>query len=341
MEKKDVAVFLENREKGFAPVSIELLGKGRALADNLKSSLIAFAVGNGLRELDKLGGYGVDRVIYVESPELGFYRTLPYARAIVSMIQKTSPYIVLFGATTIGRDLAPRVASTLKVGLTADCTELEIGEYKIGKKKYTNMLLQIRPAWGGNIIATIVSPDSYPSMATVREGVMTPPTFIEGRQAVVDKIEIEFSSKELITTIVERVLSEQTHNLKDAKIIIGAGMGAANDRTMELIFKLAQVLKAEVGGSRPLVDAGFLERDRQIGQTGVTVRPNLYIACGISGQIQHLAGISGAKRIMAINTDPEAPIFKVAHYKLVGDVAEVIPLLIDGYKEVLSEIKSS
>ncbi len=340
MGKKHVAVFLENRAKGLARVSIELLGKARSLADTLGSSLVAFALGEGLKELEKLGGYGVDRVMYVDSPELRFYRTLPYARALISMIKKTSPYIVLFGATTIGRDLAPRVASALRVGLTADCTELEIGDYSIGRKKYTEMLLQIRPAWGGNIIATIVSPDSIPSMATVREGVMSPPTFQEGRLAQVERLEVEFSSGELLTTIIDRIITGKKHHLTDARIIIGAGMGAANERTMELIFELANLLNAEVGGSRPLVDAGFLDRERQIGQTGLTVRPTLYIACGISGQIQHLAGISGAKRIMAINTDPEAPIFGIAHYKLIGDLREVIPLLIENYKEILSDIKS-
>ncbi len=340
-KKRNVAVFLENREKGFADVSIELLGKGRKLADTLKGKLVAYVAGHGLQGLKRLGEYGVDRVIYVESEVLSFYRTLPYARAILAMVKKSPPYILLFGATTIGRDLAPRVASSLRAGLTADCTELEIGDYKIGKLNYSDILLQIRPAWGGNIIATIVSPTSFPSMATVREGVMVPPPIQKGREAEVEKVEVKFSPSDLVTDILKRVVSEKKSDLKDARIIIGAGMGAANEQSMKLIFKLARLLKAEVGGSRPLVDAGLLDKDRQIGQTGVTVRPNLYIACGISGQIQHLAGISDAKRILAINIDPEAPIFQVAHYKIVGDLNEVIPLLIEAYHEVLSSERAT
>ena len=337
--EKNIMVFLEYRKKRLAEVSLELLCKARSLADELKSKVIGLAIGYGLEGLNKLGEYGADLVVYVEDENLSSYRTLPFAKAVVSVIKKYCPYIVLFGATPIGRDLAPRVASNLRVGLTADCTELQIGEYKAGKNTYKDQLLQIRPAWGGNIIATIVSPDSVPSMATVRDGVMPISNPIPGRKAEVEHFFVEFSENDLLTEIIEEHVIKKEVDLKRAKIIVGAGMGAANERSMELIFELANVLKAEVGGTRPLIDAGFLSRDRQIGQTGVTVRPNLYIACGISGQIQHQAGILDSKRIIAINKDKDAPIFNIAHYKIVGDLNEVIPLMTEGYKKALCRME--
>ncbi len=333
--QKNIMVFLENTKNGFADVSLELLCKAKSLAEILGSKVIGLAVGHNLTGLEKLGVYGADKVVYIEDEELKLYRSLPYSKAVISAIKFYKPYIVLFGATHVGRDLAPRVASNLRVGLTADCTELKIGEYKVGDKIYKDQLLQIRPAWGGNIIATIVSPESIPSMATVREGVMAIEGVDEKRVAEVERFQVQFSASDLVTEIIEQYEEEKKVDLKKARIIIGAGMGAANETTMEMIFELASLIKAEVGGSRPLVDAGFLSRDRQIGQTGVTVRPNLYIACGISGQIQHLAGIMDAKRIIAINKDKDAPIFQVAHYKIVGDLMDVLPIMIQGYKEAL------
>ena len=334
--QRQIMVYLEYRKHKLAEVSLELLSKAHSLAEDLNAEVVGLAVGYGLDGLDKLGENGAHRVIYIEHKELSSYRTLPFAKAVITAIKNYNPYIVLFGATHIGRDLAPRVASSLRVGLTADCTELKIGEYKSGKNVYKDQLLQIRPAWGGNIIATIVSPESLPSMATVRDGVMPVSRSINGQRAQVERLEVDISENELLTTIIEQEFIEKQVDLKGAKIIVGAGMGAANHRAMELIFELARLLKAEVGGTRPLIDAGFLDRERQIGQTGVSVRPNLYIACGISGQIQHQIGIIDSKRIIAINKDKDAPIFDIAHYKIVGDLNEVIPLMIKGYKEALA-----
>lgn len=339
--QKNIMVFLEYTKNKIADVSLELLCKARALARELASEVIGVAVGYNLSGLKDLGAYGASKIIYIENKELELYRSLPYAKAVISAIKSYKPYIVLFGATHIGRDLAPRVASNLRVGLTADCTELKIGEYSVGKTVYKDQLLQIRPAWGGNIIATIVSPESIPSMATVREGVMAIEEVNEGKVAEVERFQVELSPSDLVTEIIKQHEEEKKVDLKKAKIIIGAGMGAASESIMEKIFDLASLLKAEVGGSRPLVDAGFLSRDRQIGQTGVTVRPNLYIACGISGQIQHLAGIMNSKRIIAINKDKDAPIFQVAHYKIVGDLAQVLPLMIKGYKEALKQSENN
>ncbi len=330
---KDIMVFLEYSENKIREVSLELLSKARSLSKELNGRVIGLAIGNDFEGLEMLGEYGADKVVCICSKELSLYRTLPYSKAAIMAIKSYKPYIVLFGATPIGRDLAPRIASNLKVGLTADCTELKIGEYKFGNKVYTDQLLQIRPAWGGNIIATIVSPESIPSMATVRDGVMAIMEREEGKRAEVEDFSVEFSKEDLLTQIIEQNIEKSEHDLKNAKIIIGAGMGAADEESMELIFELAHLLKAEVGGSRPLIDAGFLSPDRQIGQTGVTVRPNLYIACGISGQIQHLAGITNSKRIIAINKDKDAPIFHVAHYKIVGDIKQVLPIFIKAYRE--------
>jgi electron transfer flavoprotein alpha subunit len=250
------------------------------------------------------------------------------------LIRKYHPQIVLLGASPIGRDLAPRVASELTAGLTADCTDLQIGEFYDSKEKkhLHNLLYQIRPAFGGNVIATIVNPYNRPQMATVREGVMHMPTPDPDRQGEVIRADVEFGAGDPLFHLVERVREEKRVNLKGARVIVSGGMGVGSPEDFALIRQLAQVLNAEVGASRAAVDAGFIERDHQVGQTGTTVRPKLYIACGISGAVQHRAGMQESGKIMAINTDPEAPIFQIAHYGIVGDLKQVIPMLIKAFQ---------
>ena len=257
---------------------------------------------------------------------------MPYAKIVAALIKKHTPQIVLFGANVNGRDLAPRVASELQCGLTADCTDLQIGDYQFKDQHWDNILLQIRPAFGGNIIATIVSPESSPSMATVREGVMKMTVPDAKRKAQLIEEKVELGENDFFSEIIEVMREAKTVNLKTAKIIVSAGMGVSNQESLTLIKELAKTLGAEIGCSRPVADAGLLDKERQVGQTGTTVRPNLYIACGISGQLQHLAGMNESKRIIAINTDSTAPIFKVAHYGIVGDINDVIPKMIKAYK---------
>jgi electron transfer flavoprotein alpha subunit len=263
------------------------------------------------------------------------YRTLPYARVTTDLVRGRQPYIFLVGATSIGRDLAPRVASTVRAGLTADCTDLQIGDYtsKRDKRVYTDLLYQIRPAFGGNIIATIINPTMHPQMATVREGVMRRHEPEETRQGVIEKIEPSFDESELALQILSRETRESTVNLKDSPIIVSGGGGVGSEENFEFIRELAHVLGGEVGASRAAVDAGYISHEHQVGQTGTTVRPRLYIAAGISGAVQHRAGMDESAKIIAINTDPNAPIFEIAHYKIVGDVAEVIPMMIRALRE--------
>ncbi|MBF0312457.1 MAG: electron transfer flavoprotein subunit alpha/FixB family protein [Oligoflexia bacterium] len=337
-KNKSVMVFIEYTEESIAEVSLELVCKGKELAEKLQVPLEAIAVGFGAnlrRELIKLGQYGCKSVYLIEDERLKHFTSVPYAKAVVETLQRVQPQIVLFGATTTGRDLAPRVASALKCGLTADCTDLQLGEHQIKGQTFHNTLLQIRPAFGGNIVATIVSPEHSPSMATVREGVMriNPPSGNEEhRAAIVDEKVCFDSSSDFPSEVIEIIKSERSVDLKQAKIIVAAGMGAASHEAMALIKELARVIGAEVAVSRPVVDAGILGHDHQVGQTGTTVRPTLYIACGISGQIQHRAGMAESKRIIAINRDPQAPIFSIAHYGIVGDVKDVIPKMIKAYK---------
>jgi electron transfer flavoprotein alpha subunit len=331
--ENSVMVFVENNGGKIAEVSLELLCEAGRLAETLKVDVTAVTLGWNLKDsLKKLGHYGCDAVYYIEDKRVEQFSSLPYARAVVQIIRKYDPQIVLFGASLMGRDLAPRVASELKCGLTADCTELQIGEHKIKDKIYQDTLLQIRPAFGGNIIATIVSPESRPSMATVREGVMhlNPPD--ESRQTEIVMEEILFE-EDFLTEIIEIIKKEKSVNLKSSKIIVSAGMGASSSGCIELVRELAAVLGGELGASRPVVDSGALAKERQVGQTGTTVRPNLYIACGISGQVQHRAGMAESKRIIAINNDPDAPIFEFAHYGIVGDVKEVVTRMIKAYKQ--------
>jgi len=330
---KNVMVFIEARHGRIAEVSLELISAATDLASELGGQVEAVACGCGLQEeLAILGQYGCARVYYIDDPRLTHFSSIPYARTVIETIRHHDPAIVLFGATTMGRDVAPRVASALKCGLTADCTDLRIGEHTIKDKTYKNILLQIRPAFGGNIVATIVSPESRPSMATVREGVMKMKTPDPAGNVEIIAEKIEFGENDFLSEIIEVVREEKRVNLKGAQIIVAAGMGASDPEAIELARELARLLGGELGCSRPVVDAGILDKEHQVGQTGVTVRPNLYIACGISGQIQHRAGMSEAKRIIAINKDPQAPIFALAHYSIVGDAKDVLNKMIKAYK---------
>lgn len=326
-------VFIEQNDKKIADVSLELICEAKKLADHLGVSVTAVALGFGMKaNLSIAGHYGCQCLYYVDDARLANFTSVPYAKTIVNIVKKHSPQIVLFGATIIGRDIAPRVASELQCGLTADCTELKIGEYKTKKKIYENTLHQIRPAFGGNIVATIVSPESMPSMATVREGVMkiTEPDTSITVEVIEEKCEV--ADSDFLTEVLEIIREEKSVNLKGANIIVCAGVGAGSPGSLKLVKELANVLGGEVGSSRPVVDAGLLHHDHQVGQTGTTVRPTLYIACGVSGQIQHRAGMSESKRIIAINKDPDAPIFNIAHYGIVGDLNDVIPKMIKAYK---------
>ena len=332
-EQKTVMVFIELNDGRIADVSLELVCEAGILAEKLNTKVAAVAIGyNAVNALEILGQYGCSRVYYTDDPRLSHFSSIPFSKIMIDAINKYQPQIVLFGATTMGRDVAPRVASALKCGLTADCTQLQIGEHKIKDKIYENILLQIRPAFGGNIIATIVSPESVPSMATVREGVMKMADPDPNGKSEIITEACKVADEDFLTEVMEVVREESTVNLKAAKIIVSAGMGAGSPEGLTLVKQLAKTLGGVVGASRPVADAGLLDRSHQVGQTGVTVRPNLYIACGISGQIQHRAGMEGAKRIIAINKDPDAPIFNIAHYGIVGDINEVIPRMIKAYK---------
>ncbi len=328
-----VMVFIECRDHHIADVSIELVCEARRLADRIGCCVEAVAIGYEIQQnLDILGQYGCRRVYALEDKRLAHFTSVPYARAIVNVIRTAQPRIVLFGATKIGRDVAPRVASALKCGLTADCTALQIGQHQTKDKHYDDILLQIRPAFGGNILATIISPDSTPSMATVREGVMKKSASDPANAVEIVKVDHGLSDEDFLTEVLDVVQKERSVNLKAAKIIVSAGMGACNPDALSLVKELADLIGGEVGASRPVVDSGLLGKDHQVGQTGVAVSPNLYIACGISGQIQHRAGMSGAKRIVAINDNPSAPIFGIAHYGIVGNLNDIIPKLIKTFK---------
>ncbi len=329
----EVWIFAEIEEGRIADVSLELLGKGRELAGILGVPLGAVVLGNQTSaHAQTLFERGADVVYAAEEPRLAQYTTLPYTRVLTGLVRDKKPEIVLYGATPVGRDLAPRVASALKTGLTADCTDLQIGSYESGGRVYQKKLLQIRPAWGGNIIATIVSPDVLPEMATVREGVMHVPEPVEGRTGVLVNIPVSLNAECDAVRVLERHTQPRRVDLRSADIIISGGYGMGTKENFELVHELAAVLGAAVGASRAAVDAGFIHPDHQVGQTGTTVRPKLYVACGISGAVQHRAGMEDSAKILAINTDPDAPIFQVAHYGIVGDVREVIPRLIKALK---------
>jgi len=328
-----VWVFVEQEEQEIAPVSVELLSKARELADELGKSVGALLFGHGVEDLaQQVIQHGADVVYLANDPELARYRTLPYARLAIELARRERPYIFLLGASPIGRDLAPRIASAVQAGLTADCTDLRIGDFERQGVVHNRLLHQIRPAFGGNIIATIVNPEMHPQMATVREGVMKMGRPDEMRQGRVERIEPHFEGRDLDLRVLRREVRLPDVDLKNAAVIVSCGMGVGSKENFELLFELAQVLGAEVGASRAAVDAGFISQDHQVGQTGVTVRPRLYIACGISGAVQHRAGMDQSSKIMAINTDPHAPIFEIAHYKIVGDLRTVIPQMIQAYR---------
>lgn len=330
-------VFCELDEGKPADVSLELLTKGRSLANTLGCKLEAVVLGNGLEGIEsELYPYGTDVVHVADDPVLEHYRTLPFTSVIAGLFRQEQPQIALMGATTTGRDLGPRVSSALHSGLTADCTALEIGDHYVKKSDttYKNLLYQIRPAFGGNIIATIINPDHRPQMATVREGVMKREIVSRNFRGELKKINVSdfIKPEDLTVEIIERHMEARKIDIKSAQIVVSGGYGMGSKENFNLLYDLASVLGGEVAASRAAVDAGFAGHERQVGQTGVTVRPKLYIACGISGQIQHTAGMDQSGKVIAINNDPMAPINTIADYVINGDVAEIVPKLIKYYK---------
>ena len=333
---KEVWVFVEQNDGKVADVSLELLSKGRKLADRLDGVLKSVVLGHNVKKLaEDTFKYGVNTAILIDHPALEKYRPLPFSRMMNKLVNENKPRIVLFGATVVGRGLAPRVASNTVSGLTADCTELKIEDVTYIKKEYKDLLLQIRPAFGGNIIATIITPDNPVQMATVREGVMEMHIVETPNPVNIEEVAyIEDSTDDLIK-IVEQYREESKVNLKGAPIIVAGGYGLGTKANFKLIQDLADAVGGEVAGSRAAVDAGFVDHDRQVGQTGITVRPKLIFSVGISGAIQHRAGMQEANKIIAINSDPEAPIFDIAHYGIVGKAEDVIPKFIDLFKHKL------
>ncbi|MBK3515795.1 electron transfer flavoprotein subunit alpha/FixB family protein [Carboxylicivirga marina] len=333
-----VFVICEIDEGKVADVSLELMTKGRSLANELNCKLEALILGHNLKGIEKeLYPYGADVVHIGDDERLDPYTTLPHTSVIVNLFEKEKPQIALLGASTFGRDLGPRVSSALVSGLTADCTSLEIGphEDKKAKKVYENLLYQIRPAFGGNIVATIINPDCRPQMATVREGVMKKEIYDANFKGKVNNIDVDkiLKPEDLVVKVIERHMEKSKVNIKNSSIIVAGGYGVGSKENFAQLEELAHVLGGEVGASRAAVDAGYADHNRQIGQTGVTVRPKLYIACGISGQIQHTAGMEESSMIIAINNDPNAPINKIADYVITGDVGAVVPKLIKFYKQ--------
>lgn len=331
---RDVWVYVEQEQGEIAPVSLELLGKAQELARRLGSSVCALLMGQSVDDLATTAiHHGAEQVLLADHPELASYRTLPYARVAIDLVRQRRPYIFLLGATPVGRDLAPRIASALGAGLTADCTALEIGHFERKDQVYTDLLYQIRPAFGGNIIATIVNPERHPQMATVREGVMKLGEPDIARHGEVVRVKPTFNGRDLELQVLRREVRLPRVDLKNAHVIVAGGAGVGSKENFELISDLARVLGGEVAASRAAVDAGYIPAEHQVGQTGVTVRPRLYIACGISGAVQHRAGMDQANKIIAINTDPNAPIFEIADYKIVGDLRTVIPQMIRAYRD--------
>lgn len=336
MKNNQVWVFIEQRDGKPADVSFELLSKGRKIANSLSGELKAILLGHNVQNLaEQTFHYGADEAIVYDDEVLHLYLTLPYSRIISELVEKEKPRVMLYGATIIGRDLAPRVASFTKSGLTADCTDLQISNVNYLRKDYSDLLLQIRPAFGGNIVATIISPDVQTQMATVREGVMRMEKIDQPSPVKITNLVYKPDPIDSLVTLVEQFRQESKVNLKAAPIIVAGGYGMQTKENFALIQELANVLGGEVAGTRAAVDAGFIPSERQVGQTGVTVRPKLYIACGISGAIQHRAGMQEANKIIAINSDPDAPIFGVAHYGIIGDAMEIIPRFINVFKQKL------
>lgn len=337
-DQNNLIVYCEFEDGKVADVSLELLTKGRELASKLGVKLEAVVIGDNLDGVEsQLFPFGTDVVYKVADKRLYPYTSNPHAAVLINLFREIKPQVCLMGATCIGRDLGPRVSSCLHSGLTADCTSLEIGPHKDPKtgKEYENLLYQIRPAFGGNIVATIINPDCRPQMATVREGVMKNEVLDENYKGEVVNLDASkyVCEEDFVVEILERHIEKSKVNIKNSSIIVAGGYGMGSKENFDLLYKLAETLGGEVGASRAAVDAGFCEHDRQIGQTGVTVRPKLYIACGISGQIQHIAGMQESSIIISINNDPEAPINTIADFVINGNAEDVIPKLIKYYKK--------
>ncbi len=335
----NVFVYCEIEKTTVAEVSQELLTKGRKLANELGVDLEAVVAGTGIKGKveDQILPYGVDKLYVFDGEGLFPYTSAPHTDILVNLFKEENPQIALLGATVIGRDLGPRVSSSLTSGLTADCTQLEIGEYddKKSGKHYDHLLYQIRPAFGGNIVATIVNPDHRPQMATVRSGVMQKALY-EGKakgEVVYPDVKKYVDPASYAVQVIDRHVEAAKNNLKGAAIVVAGGYGMGSKEGFDMLFQLAKELHAEVGASRAAVDAGWVDHDRQIGQTGVTVHPKVYIACGISGQIQHIAGMQDAGIIISINSDSDAPINQIADYVINGTVEDVLPKLIKYYKQ--------
>ncbi|MDD3907938.1 MAG: electron transfer flavoprotein subunit alpha/FixB family protein [Bacteroidales bacterium] len=331
-------VYCEIEDGVIGDVSLELLTKGRSLANQLKCQLEAVVIGHNLAGIEKqLFPYGVDVLHIADDPRLAPFTTLPHSSILINLFKEEKPQIALMGATSVGRDLGPRISSALHSGLTADCTSLEIGSHedKKAEKVYDNLLYQIRPAFGGNIVATIINPECRPQMATVREGVMKKEIFDAKYKGRIHQLNVAkyVSDSDFAISVIERHMEKSRINIKTSPILLSGGYGMGSKEGFQMLFDLASVIGAEVGASRAAVDAGFCEHERQVGQTGVTVRPKLYIACGISGQIQHIAGMQESALIISINNDPAAPINKIADYVITGDVETVIPKMIKYYKK--------
>lgn len=341
-EYKGVFVFAQQVDNVINSIAFELVGKGKDLADALGEQVTAVLVGSNVKSLaDELAEYGADRVIVVDDPELKEYRTEPYAHALSSVIEKYKPEIFLVGATAIGRDLGPRVSARIHTGLTADCTQLDIGDFPLnpvaGKEQKHNQLLMTRPAFGGNTIATIACPDFRPQMATVRPGVMQKRERMAGVKANVEEFNPGFTPDNKYVEILDIVKAvSDTVDIMDAKILVSGGRGVGSPENFKLLEELAEVLGATVSCSRAVVDAGWKPKDLQVGQTGKTVRPNVYFAIGISGAIQHLAGMEESDIIVAINKDETAPIFDVADYGVVGDLNKIVPALTEKLRAELA-----
>ena len=340
-EYKGVYVFAQQVDNEISSIAFELLGKAKDLAKDLNTEVTAMLLGSGIKGLaDQLAEYGADKVIVVDDPELKDYRTEPYAHALASIINKYKPEIVLVGATAIGRDLGPRVSARVATGLTADCTVLEIGDFPLqavpGQEQLHNQLLMTRPAFGGNTIATIACPYNRPQMATVRAGVMQKIDPVKGAKAVVEEFNPGFTPDNKYVEILDIVKSVvDTVDIMDAKILVSGGRGVGSPENFKILEDLAEVLGGTVSCSRAVVDSGWKPRDLQVGQTGKTVRPNVYFAIGISGAIQHTAGMEESDIIIAINKDDSAPIFDVADYGIVGDLNKIVPKLTEELKKVV------
>lgn len=343
-EYKGVYVFAQQVDNEISSIAFELLGKAKQLAGDLKEEVTAVLLGSGIKDLaDQLAEYGADKVIVVDDPELKDYRTEPYAHALAAVINKYKPEIMLVGATAIGRDLGPTVSARVATGLTADCTQLDIGDFPLvavpGKEaeQKHNQLLMTRPAFGGNTIATIACPNNRPQMATVRPGVMQKIEPVKGAKAVVEEFNPGFTPNNRYVTIKDVVKAvTDTVDIMDAKILVSGGRGVGTPENFKILEDLAAVLGGTVSCSRAVVDAGWKPKDLQVGQTGKTVRPHVYFAIGISGAIQHVAGMEESDIIVAINKDEDAPIFDVADYGIVGDLNKIVPQLTESLKAAIA-----